>query len=65
MTDANELHADELRADIVATRAELAETANALAAKVNHKARVGVRIAAAVAGVAAAAVIIKRLRSRG
>lgn len=56
--------ADELKADIVATRAELAETANALAARVNQKARLGVRVAAGIAGVAAVALIVKRLRNR-
>jgi Protein of unknown function (DUF3618) len=53
---------DELRADIVATRAELADTADALAAKLEEKARVGKRIAVAIAGAAIVVVVVNRLR---
>jgi hypothetical protein len=53
---------DELRADIVATRAELADTADALAAKLEDKARVGKRIALGIAGAAVLVVVVNRLR---
>ena len=55
--------ADAIKADIVATRAELAETADALAARLNKKAKTGVRIAAAAAGAAVVLVLVKRIRS--
>jgi uncharacterized membrane protein YeaQ/YmgE (transglycosylase-associated protein family) len=55
---------DEIRADIAATRAELAETADALAAKVQQKAQLGKRIVAGVAGAAVVLVIVSRLRNR-
>lgn len=50
--------ADEIRADIVATRAELVETADALAAKLDAKAHVAKRVAFAVAGVGGAAFVV-------
>jgi hypothetical protein len=53
---------DELRADIVATRAELADTADALAAKLEDKARVGKRIALGIAGAAVVIVVVSRVR---
>ena len=57
---------DEIKADIVATRAELVETADALAAKLDAKAhlakRVGLRVALAVAGAAIVGVVVQRLR---
>lgn len=55
---------DEIRADIAATRADLAETADALAAKVHQKAQLGKRLAAGVAGAAVVLVIVSRLRNR-
>lgn len=55
---------DEIRNDIIATRAELAETADALAAKVAEKSRIAKRVAFGVAGVALAAAIVTRLRGR-
>ena len=55
---------DEIRNDIIATRAELAETADALAAKVAEKSRMAKRVAFGVAGVALLAAIITRLRGR-
>jgi Protein of unknown function (DUF3618) len=55
---------DEIRNDIVATRAELAETADALAAKVAEKSRVAKRVVLGVAGVAMLAAIVSRLRGR-
>jgi Protein of unknown function (DUF3618) len=54
--------ADEIKADIEVTRAELAETADALAARLDTKARAGKRILLAVAGVAAVIVIVQRIR---
>jgi hypothetical protein len=55
--------ADEIKADIIATRAELAETADALAARLDQKARLGMRVAAAIAGAAVVVLVVKRLRS--
>lgn len=55
---------DEIKADIVATRAELAETAEALAAKLDEKAQLGKRIAVGIAGAAVAVVIVQQLRTR-
>jgi hypothetical protein len=57
MTDA-----DELKADIIATRAELAETADAIAARLQQKARLGMKVAAAVAGAAVVVLIVQRVR---
>jgi hypothetical protein len=56
------LTADEIRADIASTRAELADTADALAAKVQQKAQLGKRVAMGIAGAAVLAVIVSRLR---
>lgn len=53
---------EEIEADIAATRAELAETADALAAKLEQKAQVGKRIAIAAAGAAVLLIIVNRLR---
>lgn len=58
------MSADEIRADIAATRAELAQTADALAAKVQQKAQLAKRVAAGVAGAAVVLVIVSRLRNR-
>lgn len=55
---------DEIRNDIIATRAELAETADALAAKVAEKSRLAKRVAFGIAGMAVVAVIVTRLRGR-
>lgn len=55
--------ADDLKADILATRAELAQTADALAARVQQKTRMGMRIATAAAGLAVVVLIVKRVRS--
>ena len=55
---------DEIRNDIIATRAELAETADALAAKVAERSRMAKRVAFGVAGVALVAAIVTRLRGR-
>lgn len=55
---------DEIRNDIIATRAELAETADALAAKVAEKSRVAKRVGLGIAGAALVAVIVTRLRGR-
>jgi hypothetical protein len=52
---------DEIRADIEATRAELAETADALAARLDQKAQAAKRAAIIVAGAAAFAVVMQRL----
>jgi Protein of unknown function (DUF3618) len=58
---------EEIRADIEATRAELAETADALAAKLDEKAQVAKRATLIAAGVAVALVIagriVKKVRS--
>ena len=64
MTSADDTTADQIRADIAATRAELAETADALAAKVHEKTQLAKRIAAGVAGAAVVLVIVNRLRNR-
>jgi hypothetical protein len=53
---------DEIKADIAATRAELAETADALAARFDAKAQVGKRIAIAAGGVALAIIVVQRVR---
>jgi hypothetical protein len=55
---------DDIRDDIIATRAELADTANALAAKVAEKTRVAKRVAFGIAGAALAAALVTRLRHR-
>jgi hypothetical protein len=55
---------DDLRNDIVATRAELAETAEALAAKVAQKTALAKRVALGITGAAVAVVIVSRLRRR-
>lgn len=55
---------DEIRNDIIATRAELAETADALAAKVAEKSRLAKRVVLGIAGAALAAAIVTRLRGR-
>jgi hypothetical protein len=57
MTDA-----DEIKADIIATRAELAETADAIAARLQQKAQLGMKVAAAVAGAAVLVLIVQRVR---
>lgn len=62
MTAGHPMTPDELRADIVATRAELADTADALAAKLADKARVGKRIALGIAGTALLVVVVNRVR---
>lgn len=54
--------ADEIKADIEVARAELAETADALAARLDTKAQAGKRILLAVAGVVAVVVIVQRIR---
>ncbi len=54
---------EEIKADIAATRAELVETADALAAQLKRKGRTGVRIVAALVGAGAALVIVKRIRA--
>jgi len=54
--------ADELKADIEATRAELAETADALAARLTRKAQIGKRVLLALAGATAVLVIVQRIR---
>jgi hypothetical protein len=58
------VNSEELKAEIVATRAELAETADALAAKLDEKAQVGKRVAAAIAGAAVVLLIVNRLRAK-
>ena len=55
---------DDLRNDIEVTRAELADTANALAAKVAEKTAVAKRVAIGLAGAAVAVAIVSRLRRR-
>jgi hypothetical protein len=55
---------DQIRADIAATRAELAETADALAAKLDEKTRIGKRVALGLAGAALTLLIVQRLRKR-
>lgn len=50
--------AEEIKADIQATRAELAETADALAARLDAKAQAGKRIAMIVAGAAVGTVLV-------
>jgi len=50
--------ADEIKADIVATRAELVETADALATKLDAKAQVAKRVAVAIAGAAGASLVV-------
>lgn len=52
---------DEIRADIEATRAELAETADALAAKVEQKARVAKRATLIAAGTVVLVVVVQRV----
>jgi Protein of unknown function (DUF3618) len=54
--------ADEIKADIEATRAELAETADALAARLDTKAQASKRILLGIAGVAVVIVIVQRIR---
>jgi hypothetical protein len=58
MTDA-----DEIRADIVATRAELVETADAIATRLRQRGQLGLKIAAAVTGTAVLVLIVQRVRS--
>jgi hypothetical protein len=55
---------DEIKSDIAATRAELAETADALAAKLDEKTRVGKRVVLGLAGAAVALLVLQRLRTR-
>jgi hypothetical protein len=55
---------DEIKSDIAATRAELAETADALAAKLDEKTRVGKRVVLGLAGAAVALLVMQRLRTR-
>jgi hypothetical protein len=55
---------DEIKSDIAATRAELAETADALAAKLDEKTRVGKRVVLGLAGAAVALLVVQRLRTR-
>jgi hypothetical protein len=55
---------DEIKADIAATRAELAESADALAARLDQKAQTGKRVALAIAGAAVALMIVQRIRNR-
>jgi hypothetical protein len=54
--------AEQIRADIEVTRAELAETADALAARLDDKAQLGKRILLGAAGVVAVLVVVQRLR---
>jgi predicted phosphoribosyltransferase len=58
--------AEEIKADIQATRAELAETADALATRLDAKAQAGKRIAmivtGAAVGTAMVAALIRRVR---
>jgi hypothetical protein len=54
---------EEIKADIVATRAELAETADALAAQLKRKGRAGARIAAAIAGAGVLILVVQRIRA--
>jgi hypothetical protein len=53
---------EELKADIAATRAELAETADVLAARLSAKAEVGKRVGAALAGTVLVVVLVRRIR---
>jgi hypothetical protein len=53
---------EQIRADIVATRAELAETADAIAARLEQKARVGMWVAVAAGGLAVTVLIVQRVR---
>jgi hypothetical protein len=57
---------EQIRADIEVTRAELAETADALAARLNEKAQVAKRMATVLAGAAAGVslliVVVRRAR---
>lgn len=55
---------DEIRNDIAATRAELADTADALAAKVAEKTRMAKRVTLGIAGAAVVAAVVTRLRRR-
>lgn len=55
---------EQIKADIAATRAELAETADALAARLDEKARIGKRVALGLAGAALALLIVQRLRNK-
>jgi hypothetical protein len=55
---------DDIRNDLVATRAELAETADALAAKVAEKTRLATRVALGIAGAAVVVTVVIRLRQR-
>jgi hypothetical protein len=55
---------DEIKSDIAATRAELGETADALAAKLDEKTRVGKRVVLGLAGAAVALLVVQRLRTR-
>jgi hypothetical protein len=54
---------EEIRNDITATRAELANTADALAAKVAEKTKMAKRVGLGIAGAAVIAVIIMRVRA--
>lgn len=54
---------DEIRNDIAATRAELAETADALAAKLAEKTKIAKRVALGIAGAAVLAAVIVRVRA--
>lgn len=54
---------DEIRNDIAATRAELANTADALAAKVAEKTRIAKRVGLGIAGAAVLAAVIIRVRA--
>jgi Protein of unknown function (DUF3618) len=53
---------DEIKADIAATRAELAETADALAARLDAKAQVGKKIALGITAAALVLVVVQRVR---
>jgi hypothetical protein len=55
---------DEIRNDIAVTRAELADTAEALAAKVAQKTAMAKRVALGLAGAAVAVALVSRLRRR-
>jgi hypothetical protein len=57
------LTTDEIRNDIAATRAELAETADALAAKLAEKTKIAKRVALGIAGAAVLAAVIVRVRA--
>jgi Protein of unknown function (DUF3618) len=52
---------EEIRADIEATRAELAETADALATKLDEKAQAAKRVTMIVAGAIVALVVTERI----